>query len=247
MVWLLIAGFGAMFLAHTAPFPFLLERFAPSRSLWRMPPDAAVPTVYLTFDDGPNPEATPQLLDALRDTGAVATFFLIDAHLTDETAPIVRRMFDEGHAVALHSDTRALMVKSPAALATILTHNADRIEQLAGTRPCRLFRPHAGWRSGAMYEGLRQIDHTLVGWSWGLWDFNWYRPRDARSLADRLARRASPGDIVVMHDGHHVNPRAQRQYAVEATRQLVPALKEKGWSFGRLCDPHSTTQRTYAR
>ena len=237
MLWFLIAGFGVVFLAHTAPFPFLLERFAPSRSVWRMPSAAGPPTVYLTFDDGPNPAATPQLLDALRDTGAHATFFLIDAHLTTETAPIVRRMFDEGHAVALHSETRALMIKTPAALAATLTRNADRIEQLAGTRPCRLFRPHAGWRGGAMYEGLQAIDHKLVGWSWGLWDFNWYRPREARSLAERLARRISPGDIVVMHDGHHVNPRAERGYAVEATRLLVPVLKAKGWRFGRLCDP----------
>src|SRR5687767_2306989 len=121
MVWWLIAGFGAIFLAHTAPFPFLLERFAPSRSVWRMPHAAGPPTVYLTFDDGPNPAATPQLLDALRDTGALATFFLIDAHLTSETAPLVRRMFHEGHAVALHSDTRALMIKSPETLAAILT------------------------------------------------------------------------------------------------------------------------------
>ena len=237
MLWFLIAGFGAVFLAHTAPFPFLLERFAPSRSMWRMPSAAGPPAVYLTFDDGPNPAATPQLLDALRDTGAHATFFLIDAHLTTETAPIVRRMFDEGHAVALHSETRALMIKTPAALAATLTRNADRIEQLAGTRPCRLFRPHAGWRSGAMYEGLRAIDHKLVGWTWGLWDFNWYRPRDARSLAERIVRRVSPGDIVVMHDGHHVNPRAERGYAVEATRLLVPVLKAKGWRFERLCDP----------
>jgi len=237
MLWLVIVGFGAVFLAHTAPFPFLLERFAPSRSMWRMPNPAGPPTVYLTFDDGPNPAATPQLLDALRDTGAHATFFLIDAHLTTETAPIVRRMFEEGHAVALHSETRALMIKTPAALAATLTRNADRIEQLAGTRPCRLFRPHAGWRSGAMYEGLRSIDHKLVGWSWGLWDFNWYRPREARSLAERLARRMSPGDIVVMHDGHHVNPRAERGYAVEATRLLVPVQKAKGWKFERLCDP----------
>lgn len=239
MLWLLVAGFGAIFLAHTAPFPFLLERFAPSRSLWRMPSADGPPTVYLTFDDGPNPAATPQLLDALRETGAHATFFLIDAHLTNDTAPIVRRMFDEGHAVALHSDTRALMIKSPAALAAALTRNADRIEQLAGARPCRLFRPHAGWRSGSMYEGLQTIDHKLVGWSWGLWDFNWYRPREARSLAERLARRMSPGDIVVMHDGHHVDPRADRQYAVEATRQLVPVVKARGWSFGRLCDPQA--------
>jgi hypothetical protein len=40
-----------------------------------------------------------------------------------------------------------------------------------------------------------------------------------------------------MHDGHHVNPRADRQYAVEATRILVPVLAAKGWSFERLCDP----------
>jgi peptidoglycan-N-acetylglucosamine deacetylase len=241
MVWLLIAGFGIVFLAHTAPFPFLLERFAPSRSLWRVPQPAGGTTVYLTFDDGPNPEATPQLLDALRETGGLATFFLIDAHLTAETAPIVRRMFGEGHAVALHADTRALMIKTPEALAATLTRNADRIESLAGTRPCRMFRPHAGWRSGSLYEGLRRIDHQLVGWSWGLWDFNWYRARDARQLANRLARRISPGDIVVMHDGHHINPRPDRRYAVEATRLLVQAVKAKGWTLGRLCDPSAGT------
>ena len=235
MLWLFIAGVGVFFLAHTAPFPFLLERFAPSRSVWRMPHTSGPPTVYLTFDDGPNPAATPQLLDVLREAGASATFFLIDAHLTEETAPIVRRMFDEGHAVALHSDTRALMVKAPADLAALLTRSADRIETMAGRRPCRLFRPHAGWRSRTMYAGLRQIDHTLVGWSWGMWDFNWYRSREARAVAERLARRVSRGDIVVMHDGHHVDPRPDRRYAVEATRLLVHALEAKGWRFGRLC------------
>jgi peptidoglycan-N-acetylglucosamine deacetylase len=239
MLWLFLAAVGVGFLAHTAPFPFLLDRFAPVASLWRVRQAGSPPTVYLTFDDGPNPTATPQLLDVLRDTGARATFFLIDTHLTNETAPIVRRMFAEGHAVALHSDTRALMVKSPDALAEILTKNADRIEQLAGSRPCRLFRPHAGWRSRAMYDGLKKIDHQLVGWSWGMWDFNWYRGREARSIAERLARKVSPGDIIVMHDGHHVNPRADRQYAVEAMRLLVPVLQAKGWSFGRLCEPQA--------
>ena len=90
-----------------------------------------------------------------------------------------------------------------------------------------------------MYKGLKKIDHQLVGWSWGMWDFNWYRGREARSIAERLARKVSPGDIIVMHDGHHVNPRADRQYAVEATRLLVPALETRGWSFGRLCEPTS--------
>jgi peptidoglycan/xylan/chitin deacetylase (PgdA/CDA1 family) len=241
MLWFLLAGLTAVFLAHTAPFPFLLETFRPSRSLWHMPVGDGPPVVYLTYDDGPNPMATPALLDVLRETSARATFFLIDAHLTEATAPIVMRMFEEGHAVALHSDTRAMMMKTPAALAAELTRNARRIERLAGRQPCRLFRPHAGWRSGSMYEGLIQIDHRLVGWSWGLWDWNWYRPQEARELARRLASRASAGDIIVMHDGHHIDPAPDRRYAVEATRQLVPELQAKGYSFGRLCDVRQLT------
>jgi peptidoglycan/xylan/chitin deacetylase (PgdA/CDA1 family) len=237
MLWFIAAGLSVVFLAHAAPFPFLLERFAPSHSLWHVRQAGGPPTVYLTFDDGPNPAATPQLLDVLRDNGVHATFFVIDAHVNEETAPIVRRMFDEGHAVALHSDTRALMVKTPESLAQTLTRNAEKIERLAGARPCRLFRPHGGWRSGSMYEGLLKIDYRLVGWSWGLWDWNWYRAKEPHGLAERLARRVSSGDIVVMHDGHHVDPAADRQYAIEATGQLVPALRARGFSFGRLCDP----------
>jgi peptidoglycan/xylan/chitin deacetylase (PgdA/CDA1 family) len=235
-MWLLIAGLATLVLAHTAPFPFLLDRFAPSRSLWHMPRDTKPPLVYLTYDDGPNPTATPDLLDTLRDAGARATFFVIDAHLTPATAPIVQRMFDEGHAVALHSDTRALMFKTPAALADALTVQRERIRQLTGGEPCRLFRPHAGWRSASMLAGLERIDHRLVGWSFGLWDFNWYRRPDPAALATRLARRASPGDIVVMHDGHHENPRADRRHTVEAAKDLVPALRARGFAFGLLCE-----------
>ncbi len=230
-------GFGALFLAHTAPFPFLLEAFRPRDSVWHMPRDRDPPTVYLTFDDGPNPDVTPAVLDVLARERASATFFLIDRHLTDETAPIVRRMFTEGHAVALHSDTRALMVKDRAELGALLTAAAKRIESLGGGRPCALFRPHAGWRSREMYAGLRSIGYRLAGWSWGLWDWNWWRPREADDLARRLARRASPGDIIVLHDGHHVQSRADRRYAVDATARLIPALRARSYIFGRLCDP----------
>ncbi len=228
-------GFGALFLTHTAPFPFLLEAFRPRHSVWHMPKERGEPRVYLTFDDGPNPAATPALLDVLARERAHATFFLIDKHLTSETAPIVRRMFDEGHAVAPHSDTRAMMVKSPDDLAATLTAAAQRIERLAGGRPCRLFRPHAGWRSGLMYAGLKKIDYRLAGWSWGLWDWHWWKKREAQDLARRLSRRANDGDIIVMHDGHHVNPRADRRYAVEAAALMIPALRARGFGFGTLC------------
>jgi peptidoglycan/xylan/chitin deacetylase (PgdA/CDA1 family) len=86
-----------------------------------------------------------------------------------------------------------------------------------------------------MYKGLQQIDYRLVGWGWGLWDWNWFRARDADALARRLARKASAGDIIVMHDGHHVDPAPDRRYAIEAARQLVPALKARGYELATLC------------
>src|SRR5262245_14038364 len=105
---------GAVALAHMVPFPFLLEAFRPSRSLWRIPPEpGAGPSVYLTFDDGPNPVWTPALLDALRDAGVQATFFLIDAHITRETESVVSRIAAEGHAIGLHTGTRRPMVMAP--------------------------------------------------------------------------------------------------------------------------------------
>jgi len=236
MIWIVALGLALKFLSHTAPFPFLYEAFAPEHALWRMP-DTAPPTVYLTFDDGPNPEATPALLDVLARTGTRATFFVIGDHLTTETAPIVRRAFAEGHAVGIHSNTRVLIWNTPEQFEQFLEDSAWRIEELAGSRPCRLFRPHAGWRGGAMYAGAARAGYRIVGWGWGLWDWNWYRRREGGAVAARLARRASAGDIIVLHDGHHENPRADRRYAIEAVSQLIPALRQQGYQFGTLCDP----------
>lgn len=232
-MFLLVAiGAGLVFLTHTAPFAFVLEALRRDASIWHMPADAQA--VYLTYDDGPNPTATPMLLDVLKAEGASATFFLIDTHLTDETAPLVRRMFEEGHAVALHSNERWMMLRRPEAIAEALRQAADRIEALAGSRPCPLFRPHAGWRSVAMYAALDSLGYRLAGWSWGLWDWDWWRAREPMALADRLARRANAGDVIVMHDGHHINPRADRRYAVEATARLVPALRARQLRLDRL-------------
>jgi peptidoglycan/xylan/chitin deacetylase (PgdA/CDA1 family) len=225
---------GVVFLGHTAPFPFVLDWFA-HRSVWRMPQAAGQRTLYLTFDDGPNPAATPLLLDLLRREQVHATFFLIDRYVTEETAPLVRRMFAEGHAVALHSDTRRLMVMSPNRLAETLTRAADRIERLAGARPCRAFRPHGGWRSSAMYAGLAKIDYKLVGWTFLRWDWNWFRKRTTESIVSRILARAAAGDIIVTHDGDHAKPLADQRYVVEAWAQLIPQLRARGFDFGTVC------------
>jgi peptidoglycan-N-acetylglucosamine deacetylase len=235
-MWILIAlAAGVLALAHTAPAPFVLDAFAGRRSVWHMPA-VDPPTVYLTFDDGPNPTTTPALLDVLAREQVRATFFLIDRHITDQTAALVRRLFAEGHAVALHSHTRAYMFMTPAAFAQTLTAAADHIERVAGRRPCRAFRPHAGWRSGSMYAGLKRIDYRLIGWSWMLWDWNWFRARTSDSVVRRVGRRVQGGDIVVMHDGDESAPFADQRYTVEATARLIPEMRVKGFVFGTVCE-----------
>jgi peptidoglycan/xylan/chitin deacetylase (PgdA/CDA1 family) len=243
-MWLVVlAGVGLIVLAHTAPAPFLLDAIAGDRGVWHMP-RTPPPALYLTFDDGPNPSTTPDLLDVLAREQTHATFFLIDRHVTEETAPIIRRMFADGHAVGLHTASRADMLWSPSEVAQKLTEAADRIESLAGSRPCHVFRPHAGWRTGQMYSGLKRIDYTLVGWGWMLWDWNWFRPRTADSIVTRIGKRVSAGDIVVMHDGDEKAPRKDQRQTVEATARLIPALRARGFSFGTICGPRPVDGRT---
>ena len=243
MLLFVVVVFGAIAAAHMVPFPFLFEAFDPSGSLWHVKsPKGTPPTLYLTFDDGPNPAWTPTLLDALAETRVRATFFLIEEHVTDETAPLVRRIADEGHAIGLHSGSRRPVVMTPADLAKQLQQFARRIEGISGLPPCKLFRPHAGWRSPTMYQALDDLDYRLAGWSWGMWDWDWWRTPRADRVAKRLAGKASAGDIIVIHDGHHKNPRADRRHAAETIRLLVPQLRSRGFSFAPLCEVNSKLQ-----
>ena len=235
-MWIVLAvAIGVLVLAHTAPAPFVLELMAGDRAVWHMPRDSP-PTIYFTYDDGPNPTTTPDLLDVLARAGVHATFFLIDRHLTEETAPIVKRMFAEDHAVALHSAHKNYMLKSPTQLARTLEAAASRIEDLTGSSPCRAFRPRGGWRSRAMYEGLREIDFKLVGWGWMLWDVDLFHPRTADRTVARILARARGGDIIVMHDGDESAPRKDQRATVEATARLIPEFRRKMFEFGTVCE-----------
>jgi peptidoglycan/xylan/chitin deacetylase (PgdA/CDA1 family) len=128
------------------------------------------------------------------------------------------------------------MIMSPDDLAARLRAAAARIEAIANSTPCPLFRPHGGWRSATMYEGLEKAGLTLAGWSWGMWDWDWWRQPQADRVAERVARKASAGDIIVIHDGHHKNPRADRRHAAAAVRLLVPRMKARGFTFRTLCE-----------
>jgi peptidoglycan/xylan/chitin deacetylase (PgdA/CDA1 family) len=237
-IFLVVIGVAA--LSHTAPFPFLFDAAVGNVSVWRVQQPANGRAVYLTFDDGPNPTVTPELLDLLKDRNVRVTFFLINEHVTEATAPIVRRMFTEGHAVGQHSGNRWLMLHSRSRLTTELQTEASHIEVLTGHRPCPIFRPHAGWRSIPMFRAMSRLNYRLVGWSWLTWDWYWLRRRTGDRVAHQVLAHASPGKIIVIHDAHHRNPRADRRYAVEATRRIIDGLRAKGYKFATFCDGGSS-------
>jgi peptidoglycan/xylan/chitin deacetylase (PgdA/CDA1 family) len=228
----LIAALGAAVVAHFAPFPFLLD--GTDDTVWSMP-RSGTPTVYLTFDDGPNPSATPELLDVLGRYNAKATFFVNHRHVTRETAPIVRRAFDEGHAVAIRWPSRDLMFRRPSFVASTLQEAAARLELLTGYQACRAFRPHRGGRSVPMLVGAADAGYTVVGWSWTLPEFDWSRVSSADQVASRLADRASAGDIILMRDGHPTDPQPDRSDDIETASHFIPALQARGMQFGTIC------------
>ena len=183
------------------------RRLAGDLAVWHMP-RADPPTIYLTYDDGPNPATTPDLLDVLTREEAAATFFLIDRHLTEETradrpAHVCRRPCRR----AALGVARATCSTSPPKLAQTLTGRgrSDRIARRHTALPrLSAARRLAGRRRCT--RGCSQIDYKLVGWGWMLWDFNWFRRRTADSTVARVGARASAGDIVVMHDGDESAP-----------------------------------------
>src|SRR5687768_164497 len=120
-------------------------------------------------------------------------------------------------------------------MAASLNKTAAEIEQLTGHAACRVFRPHGGNRSVPMLMGASRAGYRVIGWGWMLWDFNWFRERNAAQIAPRLTDRASPGDILVIHDGHHENPQADRRYAADIIDLVVPELRAKGLEFGTVC------------
>ena len=87
-----------------------------------------------------------------------------------------------------------------------------------------------------MMNGLRQSGRRLVGWGMFLWDWDWFRStRPPSGSRRRIAGRAGPGSIIVLHDGHHKNPRADRRYTIETVDRLIPLLRAKGLEFRTIC------------
>lgn len=181
--------------------------------------------VALTFDDGPNPDATPRILDALAAADARATFFILGRH-AERWPALVRRVHAEGHAIGNHGYYhRKLHFKSPAYVRDDLTRGADAIAHACGERPA-LFRAPHGFRSPWVNAVARSLGERVVGWTLGVWDSD-------RPGADAIARRtldgARPGAILLLHDGDGYDADGDRRQTAEAVPAVLAGLAARGY------------------
>jgi peptidoglycan/xylan/chitin deacetylase (PgdA/CDA1 family) len=177
--------------------------------------------IWLTIDDGPDPEDTPRLLDLLDAAGARATFFLIGEkalrhrHLVDE---IVRR----GHALGYHTRSHpagTFWASGPwRARREIQSALADI------GHPTSLIRAPVGMANIFVHRAVRQLDLDIVGWSIRSLDT---RASSGVEVAERVGAQLAPGRIVMLHEGHR--DRAGRSFHAEILAATLARLSEGGW------------------
>jgi peptidoglycan-N-acetylglucosamine deacetylase len=186
--------------------------------------------VALTFDDGPNPDATPLILDTLAEKGVPATFFVLGSH-AERWPELVRRVSQEGHQLGNHGYFhRKLQFKSPFYVSRDIRLGIRAIKRAGAPAP-RYFRAPHGFRSPWTTPIALSYGERTVGWSLGVWDSD-------RPGVDEIVRRTlegvSPGSIVLLHDGDGYNPDGDRMQTAAALPHIIDRLKDQGYGFATL-------------
>lgn len=193
--------------------------------VWRAPRGAGR-RIALTFDDGPDPEFTPRVLDILAARGVRASFFLVGARAA-RAPQAVRAIAGAGHEIASHGwSHRSLWLCGPARTNDEIGRAHATLAELTGTAPA-LFRPPWGMVNAAMFGALRRHGQRCVFWSIqpeGL------RPTSAAVQVERVLRRARPGAIVDLHDAE--GTRAAPARLCEALPAMIDGLAAAGYGFG---------------
>jgi len=184
-------------------------------------------TVALTFDDGPNPGATPAILDTLRDERVPATFFLLGKHV-ERWPELARRVVDEGHTLGNHGyHHRKLHWRGPAYVRLDIALGTQAIVAATGHHP-HLFRAPHGFRSPWVSAIAREFDQRTVGWSLGVWDSD--RPGVAR-IVNRTEAGTRGGSIVLLHDGDGYDLDGDRMQTAAALPLIIRSLRARGLQF----------------
>lgn len=205
---------------------FLPRSRALGANLTRLPAAAARrKEVALTFDDGPDPEVTPRVLDRLDETGMKATFFLIGERAARHPV-LVREIVRRGHAVENHSHrhSMAFACYGLSRLRRDVEAAQDAIADAVGIAPV-FFRAPFGIRSPLLDPVLARCGLHYVSWTRRGFDTV---ARSSARVSERLARGAAAGDILLLHDGIATHARAGAAHALEVLPVLGARLSALG-------------------
>jgi peptidoglycan-N-acetylglucosamine deacetylase len=180
--------------------------------------------IALTFDDGPDPVYTPQILDALAKYKAKATFFVIGAE-AERFPQIIQREAKEGHELANHTYRHNFRDHfNPEKLKNELNQTSKVIEDLTGQIPS-LYRPHSGYYNEKIVNTAINNGYRVILWSWHQDTKDWRRPGVSK-ITNNVVSDTKPGDIVIFHDAG-----GDRTQTVKAIENILRILDEKGYKF----------------
>lgn len=183
--------------------------------------------IALTFDDGPNEPFTGLILNELKRQQVKATFFLIGANV-ERSPETARRIKAEGHLIGNHTARHSRFDQSTAAdIARDIADGQRAIETVIGVTPT-WFRPPFGINGPGMEEACRSNGLAIAGWSA---DANDWNPHPVEELVDRIVSQATPGDILLLHDGWETRPGADRRNTAAALPLILEKLKAEGFRF----------------
>lgn len=181
------------------------------------PPITEVPLISLTFDDGPNEEFTPQLLDILAKHDVKATFFVVGAYV-DEFPDVARRIVNEGHIIANHTYNHPdLSTESDEEVLKQIRWTQESIEDTTGVWPTLYRLPFGA-------GGKRVIDlvDDMTSILWNIDSMDWHY-HDAELTYDNIMANLQSNSLLLMHDTHQATP--------DVIDRLIPVLKEMNYEF----------------
>jgi peptidoglycan/xylan/chitin deacetylase (PgdA/CDA1 family) len=181
--------------------------------------------VGLTFDDGPDPDVTPAVLDVLDAAGARATFFCVGER-AERYPDVIAAIRARGHGVENHSYSHpnSFALRGRRGLAHEIVRAQSAIEQSGGGRPS-LFRAPAGIQNPLLHAALSAAGLSLVSWTRRGFDTV---SRDGARVASRLTRALGPGDILLLHDGSSARDRSGRPVVLDALPRVLDEMNRQG-------------------
>ena len=194
--------------------PAIYLRWLYPRALWRM--DRREHAVYLTFDDGPIPEATPFILQTLRDYQVKATFFMVGDNVRKHPE-LYEQIVADGHQVGNHTHNHI------GGLRHSIKHYMYNVEKANAYIHSPYFRPPHGWMRHALYAVLSRR-YKVVMWDLVTRDFSKWMTAD--DIVNNVRRYARNGSIITFHDSLK---------SIDKLRTALPKsiawLKEQGYEF----------------